>query len=280
MPALDPPVQTAIVACLFAIAVCWALSVITREYSWVDRLWSVMPPLYVCWFALSSETRDARPMAMALLAALWGARLTFNFARKGGYSPGGEDYRWAELRSRMSPLAFQAFNLFFIALFQHVLLLGISLPVLEAQRGAQKPFGVVDALLCALFLAFLVGEIVADEQQWRFQREKKAQRERGVRVPRAFLTQGLFRYSRHPNFFCELAQWWIFYALGAWASERWINVTILGPLVLTALFHGSTAFTEALSLRKYPDYADYQARVSRLVPWFGRDRQRASEAAE
>lgn len=273
MPALDPPVQTAIFACLFAIAVCWVLSVVTREYSWIDRLWSVMPPLYVFWFALSSETPDARPMAMALLAALWGARLTFNFARKGGYSLGGEDYRWAELRSRMSPLAFQAFNFFFIALFQHLLLLGISLPVLEAQRGAQKPFGVVDVLLCALFLVFLAGETVADEQQWRFQCEKKAQRERGVRVTHAFLTQGLFRYSRHPNFFCELAQWWIFYALGAWASERWINFTILGPLVLTALFHGSTAFTEALSLRKYPDYADYQARVSRLVPWFGRDRQ-------
>jgi steroid 5-alpha reductase family enzyme len=270
MFALDATFRTALLICAGTIVVCWLLSLLTREYSWVDRVWSVMPPVYVAWFALSAEQFDARLWAMASLSALWGARLTFNFARKGGYARGGEDYRWAQLRTRMSRAAFQVFNFFFVAVFQNVLLLGISSPALVALRAQTRPFGAVDALLCVLFLVLLAGESLADEQQWRFQTDKQARRARGEPVAREFLTQGLFRYSRHPNFFCEQAMWWTFYAFGAWASGRWINLTILGPLVLTALFHGSTGFTEAISLKKYPDYARYQAQVSRLVPWFAR----------
>ena len=72
---------------------------------------------------------------MALLVTLWGARLTFNFARKGGYS-GVEDYRWAVLRGRMTPRRFQIFNLLFIVLAQNALLVLIALPANAASTGA------------------------------------------------------------------------------------------------------------------------------------------------
>jgi len=278
MPSLPPLVEPAFWACIGAILLCWVLSVLTREYSWVDRLWSVMPPLYVSWFAWGSHG-DPRVIAMASLAALWGVRLTYNFARKGGYRKGGEDYRWVELRTRMSPLAFQVFNFFFTAGFQHLLVFAITLPAAAAAQG-ERPFGAVDLALCALFLAFLLGETLADQQQWNFQHEKKQKRSRGEPV-RSFLDEGLFAYSRHPNFFCEQAQWWIFYVIGAWARDVWLDYTLVGPLVLTALFHGSTKFTEELSLRKYPEYARYQARVSRLIPWLPRvDKARESAIAE
>ena len=280
MSALPPLAQTASWACICAILVCWLLSVVTREYSWVDRLWSVMPPVYVAWFAFASEHTDARTLAMVVLSTLWGARLTYNFARKGGYRKGGEDYRWVELRSRMSPLAFQVFNFFFTAGFQHLIVFSLSLPALVAVTHQHKPFGAVDALLCALFLVFLVGETIADQQQWNFHQAKRARAARGEQVSQGFLSEGLFAYSRHPNFFCEQMQWWVFYAIGAWASDDWLNITIVGPAVLTALFHGSTNFTEELSLRKYPDYARYQARVSRLIPWFAKPQQHARTAAE
>jgi steroid 5-alpha reductase family enzyme len=107
---------------------------------------------------------------------------------------------------------------------------------------------------------------VADQQQWRFQESKRAARE--AKRPHAnFLTSGLFRYSRHPNFFAEQALWWCFYLFSVAATGEWLNVTIVGPTLLTLLFHGSTNFTESISLSKYPEYADYQRRVSRLVPW-------------
>lgn len=247
---------------------CFVLSVITREYSWVDRAWSLLPPLYVTWFAWTEDFADARVDLMLALSWLWGARLTFNFARKGGYAAGGEDYRWAELRRRMSPALFQVFNFFFTAGFQNALLLALALPAWVAAQAPATPLGVVDVVLGALFLSFLVGETIADNQQWRFQSEKKKQQARGEQVEQAFLTTGLFAYSRHPNFFCEQMQWWVFYALGVHASGEWVDVGAIGAAVLTALFHGSTQFTEELSLAKYPAYADYQRRVSRLVPWW------------
>ena len=108
---------------------------------------------------------------MALLTTLWGARLTFNFARKGGYAPGGEDYRWAELKKRMAPWQFQIFNLLFVACAQNVLLLLIASPAYVALANP-APLRTLDFAAAAAFVVLLVGETVADQQQWRFQREK------------------------------------------------------------------------------------------------------------
>src|SRR3954447_11920553 len=126
---MDPLLLVLVVAalsCLF----CWVASLVTKDTSWVDRIWSVVPVVYVWIFAISGIVagRDAaRLIVMAVLVTAWGARLTFNFARKGGYS-GMEDYRWAILRGRMKPWQFQVFNLLFIVLYQNALLVLIPLP--------------------------------------------------------------------------------------------------------------------------------------------------------
>lgn len=254
-------------------AACWVLSLITRDTSWVDRAWSVVPVVYLWIFAgsaLASGVDAARPVLMAILVTLWGVRLTFNFARKGGYS-GVEDYRWAILRARMEPWQFQAFNVFFIVGFQMALLVLITLPA-QFVLAHPAPLTAADAILAVLFVAALAAETVADEQQWRFQQRKEAAG--GVLEP-GFRTTGLFRFSRHPNFFFEQAQWWILYlftvitavrtGLGGWGGV--INASILGAVLLTALFIGSTIFTESISASKYPAYADYRRSTSMLIPW-------------
>ena len=250
--------------CLWVYAgVClatWLLSVLTREYSWVDRIWSVVPVAYAGIFAAAAGFADARLDVLFALVTLWGARLTFNFARKGGYARGGEDYRWAVLRERMAPWQFQVFNVVFIVLYQNAILLLISLPALTALEH-RTPFGVADALLAVVFLAFLAGETVADQQQWTFQQEKRA-----GRASTRFVQTGLFRYSRHPNFFFEQAQWWVVAAFGV-AAAGGLEWTVLGALLLTLLFVGSTRFTESISKSRYPEYAEYQSRVSALIPW-------------
>jgi steroid 5-alpha reductase family enzyme len=263
------PLEVGLYACAAVAFGTWLLSVITREYSWVDRFWSLVPPLYVAYFAYEADFADPRLLIMTALATLWGIRLTFNFARKGGYARGGEDYRWAELRKRMSPALYQLFNFVFIAGIQHGLLFAICLPAWVALQH-RTPLGAADIVLALAFLAFLLGETVADQQQWAFHKDKAARRERGEAVEPPFLTHGLFGLSRHPNFFCEQAQWWVFYGFSVSASGQWLNSSILGAVALSALFHGSTQFTEKLSLAKYPTYADYQRRVSRLMPWFPR----------
>ncbi len=269
------PLLVCLVICAAVAATTWIASLVTREYSWVDRVWSVVPVVYVWVFAGWSEL-DPRLVLMAVLVTLWGIRLTSNFARKGGYRPGGEDYRWAVLRVRMAPRQFQFFNLFFISIYQNALLLLICLPAATVYEAAGSPLGVWDVVLAVVFLSALVGEAIADQQQWAFHRWKAAELAAGRTAAPGFLQAGLFRVSRHPNFFFEQAQWWVFYGFAVAATGVWLHWTIAGAVLLSLLFVGSTAFTESISRSKYPEYDAYRARTSPLVPWFPRSHRTAS----
>lgn len=262
MSALTAVILVSSAACLFALVA----STVSHDYSWVDRSWSILPAIYVWIFAGFAGLADARLNVMAVLVTLWAARLTFNFARKGGYS-GVEDYRWAVLRARLKPWQFELFNLFFITLYQNLILLLIALPALTAYEYPGTAFGQLDGITALFFLSFLAGETVADQQQWTFQQQKRAG---GGDFQLRFLTTGLWRFSRHPNFFFEQAQWWALFFFGAIAANSVLQWTVLGALLLTLLFVGSTVFTESITKSKYPEYSEYQARTSPIVPWFAR----------
>ncbi len=235
-------------------AACWLTSVVTHEYSWVDRIWSVVPVVYLWVFA--GHAHDARVTLMAVLVTLWGVRLTFNFARRGGYRPGGEDYRWAVLRQRLPGWRFGVFNLLFIAIYQNALLLAITLPAWTA-GSHPRPLGPGDVLAAALFVVLLVGETIADQQRWDFHRSGAA--------GHAILRTGLYRWSRHPNYVCEMGQWWAVGAFGALAAGTVLVPTIAGAVLLTALFVGSTIFTEQISASRHPDFDDYRRSTPMLV---------------
>jgi steroid 5-alpha reductase family enzyme len=244
----------------------WIASLITHDHSWVDRIWSIVPVIYVWIFAASAGLANARLDVMAIVVTLWGARLTFNFARKGGYT-GVEDYRWAILRGRMPRWQFEIFNLFFIVLYQNAILVLITLPALTAWNNRATPFGVWDVVLAVIFVLLTVGETVADQQQWNFQGRKSAEIAAGRDPHPRFLQTGLWRFSRHPNFFFEQAQWWALFFFGVIAAGSVLQWTVLGAFLLTLLFVGSTSFTESISKSKYPEYALYQATTSPIVPW-------------
>ena len=154
----------------------------------------------------------------------------------------------------------------------------------------QEPFNILDGSLVISFLVLFAIEIIADQQQWNFQTQKykwldaQKTKEKTKFTPteiedfkRGFLVKGLFRFSRHPNFFAEISLWWVVYAFSISSQysklknnfeySLLINYSILGPFFLTLLFHGSTNLTEKISLKKYPKYAEYQSRVSRLIPF-------------
>jgi steroid 5-alpha reductase family enzyme len=265
---VSPLILTVLIAagaCAFA----WLASLITGDTSWVDRMWSIVPVIYLWVFAGAAHLHDARLDVMAALVSVWGVRLTYNFARKGGYR-GVEDYRWAVLRSSMRSWQFQLFNLFFIVLYQNALLVLIALPAWTVYQHRATSFGAVDYLLTVLFLAFTVGETVADQQQWNFHQWKQIEAEAGREPNPRFLQRGLFRYSRHPNYFFELAQWWVIFFFGVVAARSVLEWTIIGPFLLTLLFVGSTRFTEKISLSHYPEYELFQRSTSAVIPWFAR----------
>lgn len=257
------------------VIICFVISEITQNYSQVDKLWSLMPVAY-SWMTVASFP-TARVILMASLVTIWGLRLSYNFYRKGGYSiipwKGEEDYRWKILRGNpvlKGRLRFGLFNLLFISLYQNVLILFFSTPLLLAALNAETRVNIIDITAAVLMLAFIITEGIADNQQYRFQQEKKGFHEGdhfySESHPLGFLTEGLWKYVRHPNFTSEQAIWICFYFFGVAASGKWINITLAGPVLLVLLFFGSSAMTENISSGKYPGYAAYRKNVPRFLP--------------
>ncbi len=201
-----------------------------------------------------------------------GARLTFNFSRRGGYT-GSEDYRWPILRKRIkNSVLWQAFHLLFIAFYQQALFIAFTLPlyVIAVQDNQSISFTMI--ISAAAMLAFLVLETRADQQQYIFQQSKYGHRLR-VRAyeedyKRGFLTTGLYEKTRHPNYLGELGVWWSIYFMGAFTSGSPLHWSIIGPILLTLLFIGSTWFTESITSSKYQAYRLYQRRTWPIFPKF------------
>ncbi|CAF1586979.1 unnamed protein product, partial [Didymodactylos carnosus] len=185
---------------------------------------------------------------MAILVWTWGLRLIYNFYRKGGYGWSSEDYRWSELKQIITNrLVFELFNLVFITIFQNILLLLIASPIYYAWKHERtKRLGSMDVVATLFFIIFLTIEIIADQQQWTFQVEKHAQSIKDRQHADGFLRKGLFRHSRHPNYFGEICLWWSFYLFSISKTSTILNWTIWGPILLTILFQASTAFTEKI----------------------------------
>jgi steroid 5-alpha reductase family enzyme len=220
---------------------------------------------------------------MALLAAAWGMRLTYNFARRGGYTwplwQGEEDYRWSVLRQvplLQGRLRWGVFNLFFISLYQNTLIWLITLPSVVAFAGRDKPLSFFDVALALLFLALLAIETIADQQQYNFQTEKYRRMAAGEPLDgdyaQGFLSSGLWAWARHPNYAAEQAIWVTYYLFSVAATGRWLNWSLTGAILLILLFLGSSDFSEKISAGKYPAYRDYQKRTPRFLPSYRSER--------
>lgn len=275
---LDTLIILAIIAGASALY-CFVVGEITRNNSQMDKLWSILPAVYT-WIVAARGGMTPRLIVIAVLATLWGMRLTFNFARKGAYSikfwAGEEDYRWKVLRARKEfqpRWKWALFNLLFISVYQNALVLATTFPALASMEST-APFGWIDYLATALTLFFLVYETIADEQQWAFQTKKWKMLHEGKRLEElpapynaGFNTTGLWAHSRHPNYFGEQGIWLSVSVFSIGAGVGIFNWSMIGALLLIVLFIGSSTFAEAISRSKYPLYDVYRKQVSKFFPW-------------
>jgi steroid 5-alpha reductase family enzyme len=269
--------------CVVFILGTFVVSTLSLNYSQVDKIWSIVPFLYT-WLAVC----DSRTFLMAAVATIWGVRLTWNFNRRGGYKwppwGGDEDYRWKYIQDGFfipilqNKAVWIIFNFGFISLYQNILLLLIVAPSLVAQTvsvhcGA-SPLNLYDAIATILFLACVVIESIADNQQYNFQTEKY--RLRNAKEPLTgeysdgFKQSGLFAVVRKPNYAAEQATWISFYifSVASLQGQRFFNWSIIGCVLLVLLFLLSGWFTEKITLSKYPKYKDYMNDVPIYVPKF------------
>ncbi|MEI6122397.1 MAG: DUF1295 domain-containing protein [Bacteroidota bacterium] len=269
--------HTLILMAAAVIAYSFIVGELTKNNSQVDKLWSLIPIAYA-WVVVAYGDFAPRLLLMGVLVTLWGVRLTANFAMKRAYQwrfwSGEEDYRWQVLRQKpefSKPWIWMLFNLLFISGYQNVVILLFVLPTIVALQNNSFPLGSIDYTAATLMFGFIVYEMVADIQQWKYQSKKwamiKAAEELNSDYEKGFLDKGLWAISRHPNYFAEQAIWVCFYLFSVAASGLWFNWSIAGCLLLIVLFQGSSNFSEEISAGKYPQYAAYQKRVPRFFPF-------------
>ncbi|KAI9885031.1 MAG: DNA topoisomerase [Watsoniomyces obsoletus] len=279
------PLVTALGISLFLAPIFLIVSEINKNYSQVDRAWSLLPTLYNAHFALYAHLAGLptdRVDTVLAFSAVWSARLTFNYWRKGGYQRGSEDYRWELVKKWLGQPGFFLFNVIFIAYVQNILLLAISAPtyiLLLGSKIAGDKNTTADLLFTRGLVTLVLVEWFADQQQWNYQ-QAKIEYQKTAKVPskfiaedldRGFVVSGLWAWSRHPNFAAEQAIWTLLYQYSCYISQTYYNWTGLGCFALILLFQASTWLTELISARKYPEYKEYQMRVGKFIPKLSTD---------
>jgi steroid 5-alpha reductase family enzyme len=239
----------------------WAVSLILHDVSIVDPVWGpafalVALVALVVGDAVVDDGGDGRRWLLFGMTALWGVRLGgYLLVRKHG-DP-GEDRRYAKMRERRGDGGFAVYSLFVVFLFQGLLVLIVALPVqIAAQRATD--LGWVAAIGVAVWLVGLFFEAVGDEQLRRF----KARPDSTGQV----MDRGLWRYTRHPNYFGDFCVWWGLWLVALDAGGTWW--TAVGPLVMSfLLIKGSgAALLERDIGERRPQYADYIRRTSSFFP--------------
>jgi steroid 5-alpha reductase family enzyme len=232
----------------------WLVSVRLRNVTIVDTLWSLM--FVIAAFSYAASTLPAGPRAQVVLVmvTLWGLRLALYLGRRTfGHE---EDRRYQNIRARNEP-GFTWKSLYLVFGLQAVLAWFISLPLLGGVAGDSSPLGWLDAAGIALWAVGLYFEAVGDWQLARF----KADPANAGKV----MDQGLWRLTRHPNYFGDFCVWWGFYLVALSAGAWW---SLPGPVLMSLLLlrvSGVTLLERDIGERR-PAYAEYVRRTNAFFP--------------
>jgi len=255
----------AAIAVAVVMVALWLVSIRLKDVSIVDPIWGPAFVLVALVVALTGGGGSARRWLLFALTAVWGIRLGVHLARR-KLGDREEDRRYAEMRERRGD-AFVPWSLVAIFGLQGLLVMIVSLPL---QVAATRP-GTLTAAVIPGVLVFAVGlafEAIGDEQLRRY----KVGRAQGpAEGPGGTDTQvmdrGLWRYTRHPNYFGDFCVWWGLWLIALTAGATWW--TVVGPLVMSTLLIGVSgkALLERDMAKRRPGYAEYVKRTSGFLPW-------------
>ena len=237
-------------------ALLWNVQRVRRNAGIVDVAWSLGTAVLGLLFAAFAAGLPARRLVIAVMAGVWGLRLGSYLWRR--VMREHEDGRYQALRRQWGTRAQRNLFLFFQA--QAVWALMFAVPMLIAATSTRTVIGWPDVAGIVIWIVAIGGEAAADRQLDRFRRDPAA-RGKVCQV-------GMWRYSRHPNYFFEWLHWWAYVCLGVAAPGWW--VTLLAPLVMLVFLFKITGIpaTEARALASRGDaYRAYQRTTSVFVPW-------------
>jgi steroid 5-alpha reductase family enzyme len=240
--------------------VLWLISLVLRNSSIVDIFWGTGFVL-VAWaaFLLGAEGFPPRKWLLAILVTIWGLRLSLYILARNWRKP--EDFRYAKWREE-NGANWWWFSFFKVFLLQGVLLWIISAPLVAAQSiSGPRSLGILEGLGVVLWSIGFFFEAVGD---WQLSRFKADPAHRGMVMDR-----GVWRYTRHPNYFGDATAWWGHYLVALSAGAWW---TFFSPALMTFLLvrvSGVTMLESSLREKK-PAYRDYMESTSAFIPWIPR----------
>ncbi|MGI8803241.1 MAG: DUF1295 domain-containing protein [Solirubrobacteraceae bacterium] len=234
----------------------WLLSLRLRDASIIDVFWGLGFALigWLC-FAAGDGAVDRR-LALAIMASLWGLRLAIHIGRRNHGR--GEDFRYARLRAR-DGRRFWLTSLYRVYLVQAALMWVVALPLQAGSaHGREVGLGLLDAVGLAVFAAGLACEAIGDLQLARFKADPASTGQ--------VMDRGLWRYTRHPNYFGDVLAWWGIGVVALAAGGTWW--ALVGPAVNTFILVRLTGkpLLEATIGERRPGYAEYVARTSGVIP--------------
>jgi len=236
----------------------WIISVIIKNVSIVDLFWGFGFVLTNVFYFISTDGLGARKVILLILVSIWGLRLTGYLSWRNIGK--GEDFRYKQFRRRYGEKRYWWISFFQTFLLQGILMWLISAPLLGAQyHGQEKSPGILDYAGIALWITGFIFETFGDYQLARF----KADPSNKGKV----LSSGLWRYTRHPNYFGDSVVWWGYGFLCLGAGSLW---PVLGSILMTALIIkvSGVALLEKNLVDKKPEYREYIEKTSAFVPWF------------
>lgn len=244
---------TALAAAMGVGVGAWLVSIAKANVSIVDSLWSLFFLLMATIYVSSAPAVGDRSYLVLFLVGVWAVRLSAFITKRNWGEP--EDRRYQEIRRNNEP-GFWLKSLYLVFGLQAILAWIISLPLLTAVSSTE-PLGWIDYAAVSLWLVGLFFESVGDQQLADF---KENPDNRGKVMDR-----GLWRYTRHPNYFGEACIWWGFWLFSVAAGAWW---TIVSPLLMTFLLLriSGVALLEKDIAERRPAYLDYIARTNAFFP--------------
>lgn len=247
---------------LLVAVVFWLVSLIRNDVSIVDSLWSLMFLLVTLVYTLMTDESGPRAGIVVALVAIWAIRLSVYITWRNHGQP--EDYRYQEIRANNEPF-FRYKSLYIVFVLQAVLAWVISMPLAAAISG-QSAIGFLDYAGVALFAVGLIFEALGDFQLSRF-RGNPANTGK-------VLDTGLWRLTRHPNYFGNFTLWWGFFLVALSAGGWW---TVISPLLMTFLLlkvSGVALLEKDIQVRR-PQYESYILHTNVFFPGLRRNRNRS-----
>ncbi len=234
----------------------WLLSLALKNASIVDIFWGLgfVVVAWICYF--NTTGFEPRKTLITTLVTIWGLRLSiYLFFRNQGK---GEDYRYQSLRARIGK-NFPIISLFVVFIFQGLLIWLISLPIQAASASAlPNEFTLFDVIGTLFWVVGIIFEAFGD---WQLAQFKSDPNNKGKVMDR-----GLWKFTRHPNYFGDALLWWGIFLI-ALPNGWW---TILSPIVMTTLLMkiSGVALLEKTLKKTKPQYEEYVRKTNAFLPWF------------